>query len=125
MITTMRRERRSSSARTCRPISGRHKGGGVGGGNLARGHGDEEMSLSHSPLALLTPEQKAKLLRSRGSLSEEARAAFKYTWEYWARPEQLPPSGDWRVWMILAGRGFGKTRVLSEWVRSQIESGRS
>lgn len=42
---------------------------------------------------------------------------FAYLWEYLARPEQLPPPGDWRVWMIMAGRGFGKTRSGAEWVR--------
>jgi phage terminase large subunit-like protein len=76
-----------------------------------------------SPFALLTPEQKSKLLRSRGGLSDEARSAFAYTWEFWARPEQLPPAGNWRIWLILAGRGWGKTRCLSEWVRAQIEAG--
>ncbi len=32
-----------------------------------------------------------------------------------AREKQLPPSGDWRIWLILAGRGFGKTRSIVEW----------
>jgi phage terminase large subunit-like protein len=36
-----------------------------------------------------------------------------------ARPNQLPPLGDWRVWLILAGRGFGKTRTGAEWLRAQ------
>jgi phage terminase large subunit-like protein len=79
--------------------------------------------MSVSPIALLTVAQKARLLRSRGSLSDEARSAFAYTWEFWARPEQLPPAGNWRIWLILAGRGWGKTRCLSEWVRAQIEAG--
>jgi phage terminase large subunit-like protein len=81
--------------------------------------------MSVSPLALLSPEQKAELLRSRGSLSNKAQEEFSYAWEFWARPEQLPPEGDWRVWMILAGRGFGKTRALVEWCRAQIEAGHS
>ncbi|WP_416385482.1 DNA-packaging protein [Tsuneonella sp. CC-YZS046] len=38
-------------------------------------------------------------------------------WPLWARPEQLPPPGDWRIWLICAGRGFGKTRAGAEWVR--------
>jgi len=33
-----------------------------------------------------------------------------------ARPEQLPPADDWRVWLLLAGRGFGKTRSAAEWM---------
>ncbi|UAB79572.1 DNA-packaging protein [Erythrobacter sp. SCSIO 43205] len=38
-----------------------------------------------------------------------------------AREPQLPPSGDWRTWLILAGRGFGKTRAGAEWVRMVAE----
>lgn len=40
-----------------------------------------------------------------------------------ARPEQLPPPGDWYVWMILAGRGFGKTRAGAEFIRQSIQRG--
>lgn len=39
-------------------------------------------------------------------------------WPHWARSEQLPPPLDWRVWLICAGRGFGKTRAGAEWVRT-------
>jgi phage terminase large subunit-like protein len=46
------------------------------------------------------------------------------TWTAQARPNQLPPDGDWRTWLVLAGRGFGKTRTGAEWVREQIESGK-
>ncbi len=41
-----------------------------------------------------------------------------YSWDKKARAAQLPPSGDWRTWLILAGRGFGKTRAGAEWVRA-------
>lgn len=51
------------------------------------------------------------------AMNREERNSFAYVWEYMARPEQLPPPGDWRVWMIMAGRGFGKTRAGAEWVR--------
>jgi phage terminase large subunit-like protein len=44
-------------------------------------------------------------------------------WTVTARPNQLPPDGDWSVWLLLAGRGFGKTRVLSEQVNSWATSG--
>ena len=46
-------------------------------------------------------------------------------WRSVARPEQLPPNGDWTTWLILAGRGWGKTRTGAEWVRSLAESGRA
>ncbi len=48
--------------------------------------------------------------------------AFAHDWTQWARAEQLPPGGDWRTWLILAGRGFGKTRAGAEWVRGQAEA---
>lgn len=44
-------------------------------------------------------------------------------WQFWARPNQLPPKGDWRVWLLLAGRGFGKTRSGAEFVRARVEAG--
>jgi predicted phage terminase large subunit-like protein len=44
-------------------------------------------------------------------------------WQTKARPEQLPPPGDWwTIWLILAGRGFGKTRTGAEWVRGLAEA---
>ncbi len=39
-----------------------------------------------------------------------------------ARPAQLPPPGDWRVWLVLAGRGWGKSRTGAEWVRAQVNN---
>jgi len=45
-----------------------------------------------------------------------------FQWGLFARPEQLPPDGDWRVWMVMAGRGFGKTRAGAEWVRMIAEN---
>jgi phage terminase large subunit-like protein len=39
-----------------------------------------------------------------------------YAWPVWAHDGQLPPEGEWRVWLMLAGRGFGKTRAGAEWV---------
>src|SRR6202045_1241383 len=49
--------------------------------------------------------------------------AFEYHWRYRARPEQLPPEGSWRVWLLMAGRGFGKTRCGAEWVRAEGKAG--
>jgi phage terminase large subunit-like protein len=50
-------------------------------------------------------------------LNQAEKNDFDYLWEYSARENQLPPPGDWRVWMIMAGRGFGKSRAGAEWVR--------
>ena len=51
-------------------------------------------------------------------------AALPYLFEFWALDHQLPPAGDWRTWVILGGRGAGKTRAGAEWVRSQVEGSR-
>ena len=57
---------------------------------------------------------RLKLLKS---LTEEQKKELRYHWNVWARADQLPPAGDWRLWLIMAGRGFGKTRAGAEWVR--------
>jgi phage terminase large subunit-like protein len=41
-------------------------------------------------------------------------------WKHLARPEQLAPPGDWLTWLILAGRGWGKTRTGAEWVQANV-----
>lgn len=43
-------------------------------------------------------------------------------WSWWRREDQCPPAGEWHVWMLLAGRGFGKTRTGAEWVREFAEA---
>ena len=54
--------------------------------------------------------------------SDDALATL-LDWSHWARPAQMPPAGDWRIWLLLAGRGFGKTRCGAEFIRGQIECG--
>ena len=49
----------------------------------------------------------------------------KFHWPLWARKNQMPSDDTWRIWMLLAGRGFGKTRTGAEWVRARVESGQS
>lgn len=49
----------------------------------------------------------------------------KYDWDSKARPEQREPPGSWRTWLILAGRGFGKTRVGAETIRAWVHAGRA
>lgn len=49
-------------------------------------------------------------------------ASLLTDWSWWRREDQCPPAGDWHVWMLLAGRGFGKTRTGAEWVRAFAEA---
>lgn len=69
-------------------------------------------------LASLTEEERAEFLKG---LSPNVLAELKYNWEFWARPNQLPPPGDWTTWLVLSGRGFGKTRMGAEWVRQKAK----
>ena len=50
----------------------------------------------------------------------EKREFLKTHWPFIGRPSQLPPPGDWSNWLILAGRGYGKTRTGAEWVRTNM-----
>jgi len=69
-------------------------------------------------LASLKPAQREQVINS---LTTEQLKNLQYDWSFWARDKQLPPPGDWRYWVILAGRGFGKTRTGAEWVREQVK----
>ena len=66
-----------------------------------------------SQLVLLPPAERQAFL---DELSDEELAALEYDWPSWARPQQLAPPGSWKVWLILAGRGYGKTRAGAEQV---------
>lgn len=56
-------------------------------------------------------------------LSDAERERLVYLWRAWARPEQVAPEGNWRVWANVAGRGAGKTRTLNEWLRERVNKG--
>lgn len=62
--------------------------------------------------------------RILASLSEDQANELLWDWRFWARPNQIAPDGDWLTWVIDAGRGFGKTRSGSEWVREQVYAGK-
>lgn len=69
----------------------------------------------------LTPDERDDFL---DGLSPNALMSVPWLFEHWAHRHQLPPEGDWTTWVILGGRGAGKTRAGAEWVRAQVEGGR-
>jgi len=71
---------------------------------------------------LLPEQERQKTLKS---LSQKEAESLLCDWEFWARPNQLPPLGDWLVWLLLAGRGFGKTRSAAEFVNREVKAGRA
>lgn len=72
-------------------------------------------------IASLDEATRATIL---SELSADEAAEILEDWRFWARPDQIAPEGNWRVWLIMAGRGFGKTRCGAEWVHEQIRQGR-
>jgi len=72
-------------------------------------------------LASATPEQIEDFL---AGLGDGALMALPWLFEFWALPHQLPPEGAWKSWVIMGGRGAGKTRAGAEWVRAQVEGSR-
>src|SRR5579872_5179169 len=61
--------------------------------------------------------------RQLEQLNDFELGQYFLTWEYHARPSQLAPDTDWNGWLILAGRGWGKTRVGAEYVRAEVQRG--
>ncbi len=55
----------------------------------------------------------------RNSIASRPDLQSRLDWLLAARPEQLAPDGNWLTWLILAGRGFGKTRAGAEWAKAQ------
>ncbi|MBW8309470.1 MAG: terminase family protein [Candidatus Paracaedibacteraceae bacterium] len=68
--------------------------------------------------------QHLKILLMK-ELDRRRREQRRYDWGLNARDNQRPPEGNWRTWMILAGRGFGKTRTGAETLRQWIKEGKS
>jgi phage terminase large subunit-like protein len=72
------------------------------------------LSVLESLARLPVSEQEAIL----ASLTESEAEQLQYDWSFYARPNQLLPPGNWLTWLLLAGRGFGKTRAAAEAVRA-------
>lgn len=73
-------------------------------------------------------EQLVELPREKrieviSNLDDRIAAELLYDWEFWARDDQLPPQEDWQIWLLLAGRGFGKSRTGAEIVRKWADEG--
>lgn len=80
-----------------------------------RQHG---LKLGAALIGCGAPQLQKRFLKG---LSEEALLALPWLFDFWALPHQLPPAGDWTAWVILGGRGAGKTRAGAEWVRAEVE----
>lgn len=64
-------------------------------------------------LSKVSEDDRRRVLRG---LDAPQLRTLEEEWWFWAHRGQIAPLGDWRVWLIRAGRGFGKTRAGAEWV---------
>lgn len=76
-------------------------------------------NLNAHSLISLSAADRHRLL---ATLTQEQAAALLHDWTFWARPKQLAPPGDWRIFLILAGRGFGKTLAITQWAIQQAKA---
>lgn len=76
--------------------------------------------------ASLRGPQRKKLF---SRFKPEELLALQQDWKFWARPNQLPPAefeaGEKVIWLLLSGRGFGKTRTGAEWIRQRVKDGKA
>ncbi len=76
-------------------------------------------SVSKLSVALKNLKDDNRLTNFLNSLDPAELEQIIFDWPVWARAEQLAPGMDWTTWLILGGRGAGKTRAGAEWVRAQ------
>lgn len=78
-------------------------------------------------LSMEQPEGKRKdwLQEQLSRASTSELDALRWKWEFWARGNQIAPAGAWTYWLLLAGRGFGKTRTGAQWVNERVEQGKA
>jgi len=77
-----------------------------------------EAELRRRCLRMVSDERIARMI---AEMDSRQREAFPRHWRLQAHKGQTPPDGPWWQWMIMAGRGFGKTRAGAEWVRALAE----
>ena len=77
------------------------------------------MHQTAEQLARMPLDDAAKYI---SSLTANAAEAALRSWHFWRLAAQAEPKGDWGVWLVMAGRGFGKTRMGAEWVRERAEA---
>lgn len=93
----------------------------------------------HEALAALPKEQATLVAKLLATAGPKQRRKFQYMWELHARPKQMKPAlhavGDqphsrkvkrdpslpWYIWLNMAGRGYGKTRIGAEYIRGEVE----
>jgi len=56
-------------------------------------------------------------------IEDDELPILRFDWEFWVRPQQEVPPGDWTTWLLMGGRGSGKTLTGAQWVRALAADG--
>lgn len=80
----------------------------------------ESWRLLREKLGAMSTAQRTRFI---SDLSDDEYQAVDWFYVLEARDKQLPPPGDWFCWLLLSGRGFGKTRTGAEWVKAWARAG--
>lgn len=75
--------------------------------------------LRGSDLANLPHDVLVRLVKG---MSKPALETLWHDWHFWSLDGQRVSADDWRIWLVMAGRGFGKTRIGAEWVRALAQA---
>ncbi len=85
--------------------------------NKSRKQKEPNYGVLRQEMAMLsdaTPAQQHQIIKG---MTVERLACLDAEFEHWAHKNQLPPDVEgWRTWLMMAGRGFGKTRAGAEWI---------
>lgn len=87
---------------------------------------EEALRLYGEGQRLYTKDARMFVMRALyAPLTVDEKKYLDYKWSFWARRNQLAPPGEWVFWLLLAGRGFGKTRTGAEWINERVQSGQA
>src|SRR5262245_7576955 len=81
-----------------------------------------EPSWNAVSIASWEPSLRSKLIEM---LTHEERALLLRMWRRWAHQHQIAPGSDWAVWLLIGGRGAGKTKAGAEYVNAEASAGRA
>jgi phage terminase large subunit-like protein len=82
-----------------------------------------DLLQSETPATPKQLKELDRLIEAASNLDPVEAAGVLNNWKLWRRPDQTPPPGDWSTWLVMGGRGAGKTRTGAEWVREQVMKG--
>ncbi len=82
----------------------------------------EQVQASQAAI-LQRSNRRAGEMPEDGPIWQRHALRMRQSWALQGRLDQQPPTGDWRTWLIMGGRGSGKTRAGAEWVHALASAG--